>query len=428
MNKKKKKDKEEKKIKREEIKDEHYILSKDCIMTPSSSSSIDLAGILRAGLPAYIARYGPLPEKQWKVVNHIMHCRSAAMGARVYTCNQCDYTTLLYNSCKDRHCPQCQGIARATWVQKRLDDLLPVGYFHVVFTLPDSLNPFVLRNKRVLYDMLFAASSAALLQLSADPRWLGAVIGCIAVLHTWGQNLMDHPHIHCIIPAGGLKKNLTEWKYFRPDFLFPTAVLGTVFQGKFLAAFQQAIAAGQIQLPGVLQQYTNPACMQAFIAAQYHKEWVVYIKEPFASPDQVIKYLGRYTHRIALSNNRLIGMENARVSFWYKDYRDNSRQKVMSLEVVELIRRFLLHVLPQGYVRIRYYGILSNRTKKQHLHRCFSLLQQRWEPRFSLGGVIGAMLLIFGVDISKCPQCATGRLQPGGDTCTGAAAALRDAA
>ena len=377
-------------------------------MSNSTSSSIDLAGILKAGFPSYVARHGSPTAKQWKVINNVVSCRTSAFGGRIYKCDTCNITTVMYNSCRDRHCPKCQGVARAVWVQKRVNELLPVGYFHTVFTIPNSFNPFALQNKKVVYDLLFKAVSETLMELGIDPKWLGAQIGAICVLHTWGQNLMDHPHVHCIIPGGGIKNRKNEWKYFSDTFLIPNKVMAQLFKGKFLEYFSKAVESQQIELHGKLKPYKTPTYFKAFKQKQYKKEWVVYTKEPFDTAEKVIKYLGRYTNRIAISNHRIISLQDGKVSFWWKDYKDNKKLKIMKLDIVEFIRRFLLHVLPNQYVRIRYFGILSNSNKTEKLSECSLLLGKRIEKQPSYQSVESSLLLIMNIDITLCPMCQNG--------------------
>ncbi|MCP4764206.1 MAG: IS91 family transposase [archaeon] len=379
-------------------------------MVQPFDKSVDLADVLREGLSAFITKYKNLPGKHWKVVNNILNCRTSVLGGHVYKCDNCEYTSIAYNSCRDRHCPKCQSVARAVWVKKRVDELLPVGYYHVVFTIPDSFNPFALRNKKVMYDLLFKAVSETLLELGLDPKWLGAKIGFICILHSWGQNLMDHPHIHCIIPGGGIKKDKKEWKYFSDKYLMPDKVMAKLFKGKFLDYFKNAVTNKQIHLLGSLRKYKNSSNFNSFKDEQYQKEWVVFSKAPFGSAEKVIKYLGKYTNRIAISNQRIISLEDGMVSFWCKDYKDNNKQKIIKLDIVEFIRRFLLHILPNGYVRIRYFGILSNSNKNEKLTNCFNLLGERWEKQSSPQNASSCLLFIMNIDITLCPNCKTGHM------------------
>ncbi len=378
-------------------------------MSTKSHKTITVADIFRQGLDRYLSRYNNLYAKEWKVVNNILNCRTQALGGHIYMCDNCDSITILYNSCRDRHCPICQSTARALWVQKRINELIPVGYFHTVFTIPDSFNAFALRNKKVVYNILFKSVSETLLTLGIDPKRLGAEIGFIAVLHTWGQNLMDHPHIHCIIPGGGIIDNGKKWKSSRKEFLFPDRVIASLFKKKFLHYFKESIKSKQIELHGTLKKYEDVNCYKDFISSQYNKDWVVYSKKPFSSAENVIKYIGRYTHRIAISNQRLIKIKDNRIYFWWKDYRDDGKKKIMSLDLVEFIRRFLLHILPDRYVRIRYYGILSNSKRAENIKLCLKLLGKDQEE-YQYPTDILSILKIIGIDVTICPNCENGHL------------------
>jgi hypothetical protein len=328
----------------------------------TSSSTPSIADIFRAGFGDYVRQFGPFPKQHYDVANAIMRCRTEALGSHLFCCNACGSELQLHNSCRNRHCPQCQALASARWAAARMQEVLPVQYYHVVFTLPCQLNPYVLRNKELLYSILFRAVSETLLQLGKDPKRLGAQIGAISVLHTWGQTLTDHPHIHCIIPGGGIADNKSQWKPCGKKILFPVAVMRTLFRGKFLSFFREALADTKLCCPAPQEQ-----SVEQLISSLYKIPWVVYAKRPFANPNSVIKYLSAYTHRVAISNKRIISMEDGMVSFGYKDYADDSRQKTMSVPVVEFIRRFMLHVLPKGFMRIRYYGFFSNAAKKKML-------------------------------------------------------------
>jgi hypothetical protein len=279
-----------------------------------------------------------------------------------------------YNSCRDRHCPKCQTSRQVAWVESRLGRLLPVPYFHVVFTLPEQLHPLGLKNRRVLYDLLFRAASETLLELAADPRRLGAQIGFTAVLHTWGQNLLFHPHLHCVVTGGGLSRDGQHWVAGREDYFLPVRVLGQLFRGKFLAGLKAAYEAGQLALAGSVESLRDPAEFRQLLGTLYRQRWVVYAKPPFGGAEQVYRYLGRYTHRVAISNARLVALEHDRVTFRYKDYADGAREKRMTLDAEEFIRRFLLHVLPKGFVRIRHYGLLAGRNVDTKLTQCHRLL------------------------------------------------------
>lgn len=337
---------------------------------------LELSDVFRVGFADYCSKERVLPLEHYKVANAIMSCHTAAQGGHVYYCGHCGHEAITYNSCRNRHCPSCQAAARAEWVDNRVEELLPVPYFHVVFTVPSELNPFALRNKQVFYNILFKAASETLRALAEQKKYLGADIGFIAVLHTWGQNLMDHPHLHCVVPAGGLSDDRSQWKSTPyKDFLFPVKVVSQLFRGKFLDLFRKAVDNKEILFHGTLQQYeANPKAYRRLVDSLYKTEWVVYTKAPFGGPETVLKYLGRYTHRIAFSNSRITELTEETVSFKWKDYADNDRVKVMSLSHGEFIRRFLLHVLPTGFVRIRYFGFLGQAVKKERLQLCRELL------------------------------------------------------
>jgi hypothetical protein len=330
----------------------------------------EVADVFRKGFSSYCEEYGPLPKEHYTIANAIMSCHTAALGGHVYCCDHCGRDLISYNSCRNRHCPSCQGSARAQWVEKRVEEVLPIPYFHAVFTIPSQLNPFILRNKVSGYTLLFKAASETLLELANDPKHLGAKSGFICVLHTWGQNLLDHPHLHCIIPNGGLCGD--QWCDGKNDnFLFPVDVVSVLFRGKFMAYFKEALLSGALLLHGDLQQYDHSkAQLQSIIDQCYSVNWNVYLELPFGSPVQVLKYIGRYTHRVAIANNRIVAVTDTHVTFRWKDYADKNRTKIMTLTHVEFIRRFLLHVLPKGFMRIRYYGFLGSRIRKQSLQCC----------------------------------------------------------
>ena len=378
-----------------------------------------LADIFRKGFSSYCSQNKVLHTQHYKVANAIMSCHTAALGGHVFRCESCGNKNISYNSCRNRHCPSCQAAARFEWVDNRMKELLPVPYFHVVFTLPCELNPFALRNKRVVYNILFKAAAETLHTLAAREKYLGAAIGFIAVLHTWGQNLMDHPHLHCIVPAGGISSDKSQWKQTpRETFLFPVKVVARLFRGKFLALFRQAVADREIAFHGTLQPFeTDTSSLGRLIDRLYKTEWVVYAKPPFAGPGAVLKYLGRYTHRIAISNRRIIGVTDTTVSFRWKDYADNNRQKVMTLSTAEFIRRFLLHVLPAGFVRIRYFGFLGQAVKKEKLQQCRELLgeepvKQESETDWANRDTVVPNDLSDSKPRWCCPVCGKGRLVP----------------
>lgn len=334
---------------------------------------LEVADILRAHGQAYRAAH-PVSPQQAAVMRHLVQCRTAALGGHVDACDQCGFVRISYNSCRDRHCPKCQAIDRERWIEARLERVLPVEHFHVVFTLPQELNPLALRNQALLYSLLFKAASQTLLELAADPKRLGAQVGFTAILHTWGQNLLFHPHLHCVVTAGGLSADGQRWIPSRQDYLLPVKVLGRLFRGKFLAGLQELYQAGRLALVGSTAPLADRRVFAALRDRLYRTHWVVYAKPPFGGVDQVFRYLGRYSHRVAISNSRLLGLQDGVVAFRYKDYRDHHRWKVMHLTAEEFIRRFLLHVLPQRFIRIRHYGLLAGRNVDSKLRHCRSLL------------------------------------------------------
>ncbi len=342
-------------------------------MSPPLRPRLEVADILRAHGPAYRARH-PVSPEQARVMTSLAQCRTAALGGHVDSCDGCGFVRISYNSCRDRHCPKCQASERAAWVDARLERLLPVDYFHVVFTLPEQLQPLVLKNRRALYGVLFKAASRTLLELAADPQRLGAQIGVTAVLHTWGQNLLFHPHLHCVVTGGGLSPDGGRWVPSRSDYFLPVQVLSRLFRGKFLAELKQLQLTGQLILTGSVAHLAQPQSFQQLLDCLYRTSWVVYAKPPFGGAAQVYRYLGRYTHRVAISNSRLISLQGDRVRFQYKDYADAQKSKELTLSAEEFLRRFLLHVLPQGFVRIRHYGLLASPNVQTKLKRCQWLL------------------------------------------------------
>lgn len=340
---------------------------------------LELAEILRQHGEAFGQRH-PVSSAQARVMRRLRECRTAALGGHVDLCDGCGFTRISYNSCRDRHCPKCQALARAEWLEARLARLLPVPYFHVVFTLPNSLNPLMLRNQRELYGLLFRCAAETLLELAADPEHLGAKIGFTAILHTWGQNLLFHPHLHCVVTGGGLALDGQTWIAARPAFFLPVKVLGRLFRGKFLAALRRLWKAKGLQFAGSTEALSETKVWRKFMRDLYRCNWVVYAKPPFGGPEQVFRYLGRYSHRVAISNARLIEMKAGRVSFWYKDYAAGNQRKVMSLDAEEFIRRFLLHALPKGFTRIRHYGLLAGRNLETDHARCRELLNVQAPP------------------------------------------------
>ncbi len=330
-------------------------------------ASLEVADIFRAAGPAYrSAHAGHLSLTQLKVMTAIETCRTAALGGHVEACTDCGHWRIAYNSCRNRHCPKCQGAAARTWLAEREGDLLPVGYFHVVFTLPTEVADIAFQNKALLYDLLFKAASETMLTIAADPKHLGARIGVTAVLHTWGSAMTHHPHIHMIVPGGGIAPGGERWISSRPAFLLPVRVLGALFRRLFLTRLMALHAIGKLGLFGHLAHLVDRRAFLRHLSPVKKKRWVVYAKPPFAGPEAVLAYLSRYTHRVAISNRRLIAFDASSVTLRYKDYRRDGpeRQRAMTLTTTEFIRRFLLHVLPRGFHRIRHYGLLAASSRK----------------------------------------------------------------
>ncbi|MBL0935965.1 MAG: IS91 family transposase [Rhizobiaceae bacterium] len=346
-------------------------------------ASVEVADIFRAAGPAYRAAHaGHLSLAQLKVMSAIENCRTAALGGHVEACEDCGQWRIAYNSCRNRHCPKCQGAAAWTWLAEREADLLPVGYFHVVFTLPAEVADIALQNKALVYDLLFKTASETMLTIAADPKHLGARIGITAVLHTWGSAMIHHPHVHMIVPGGGIAPDGSRWISSRPAFLLPVRVLGKLFRRLFLTRLLALRDAGQLGFFGTMAHLTERRAFLRHLARVRTKRWVVYAKAPFAGPEAVLAYLSRYTHRVAISNRRLIAFDDRGVTFRYKDYRRDGedRQQVMTLAVDEFIRRFLIHVLPRGFHRIRHYGLLAGSARKASLALARELLDVATPP------------------------------------------------
>ena len=341
------------------------------------AGGIEVADVFRRHGPAFRAtRSEHLDRDQRRVMGAIEACRTAALGGHARRCADCGHTAIAYNSCRNRHCPKCQGWAREAWVAARRAELLPVPYFHVVFTLPAPVGAIAFQNKAAVYAILFRAAAETLRLIAADPRHLGAKIGGIAVLHNWGQAMQHHPHVHCIVPGGGLSPDRTRWVACKPGFFLSVKVLGRLFRRLFLERLATLFADGGLRFFGELVPLSEPRAFAAHCAALRRIDWVVYAKPPFGGPEQVLAYLGRYTHRVAIANSRLVAMTDDAVSFRWKDYRHEGRPKVMTLAPVEFMRRFLLHVLPPGFHRIRHFGFLANSHRAARLARCRQLLAQ----------------------------------------------------
>lgn len=347
-----------------------------------------------------------------RVIRNIVKCRTAALGGHLERCGDCDFQRPVYNSCRDRHCPKCQTMTKERWLDARKSELLPVEYFHKVFTLPHELNALTLANKRVILNLLFMAVSETLLSFGADKRSrLQAKVGFTLILHTWNQKLMDHFHLHCVIPAGGLSSDGNQWiRSPNPGFLFSVKALGLVFRGKFLGALLAASEQGRLRFPGGLRDLESRGGFNSMIETLRSKEWVVYSKAPFGGPEKVLEYLGRYTHRIAISNNRIQDIDSEGVSFTFRDRANGNIKKVEKIAGSEFARRFLLHTLPLGFVRIRHFGFLASRCKSKLLSKCREALNM--EPYERPAKITSEALLLerCGIDILKCPQCAAGRM------------------
>jgi hypothetical protein len=341
---------------------------------------------------------------QHKAMNAIMNCRTEKLGGHADVCSSCGLTKISYNSCRNRHCPKCQTLAKEKWIDNQKYDLLNVGYFHVVFTVPDILNPVIYQNQEMMYNLLFRTVAETLQELSYDKKYLGATIGFTSVLHTWGQNLMFHPHIHCIVPAGGLTGD-GKWRNSRKKFFLPVKVLSRKFRGKFLALMKNE----KLSFSGKAEYLSHPKAFADLINSAYRKEWIVYCKPPFKDAGCVVEYLGRYTHRVAISNHRILKFDNGQVSFKWRDYKDNSKWKVMSVSVEEFIRRFLLHILPNRFMKIRHYGILGNRNKTKKLTLCKKLTNTVLKIK-KKASTLELIQRMTGRDIGKCPACGAGRL------------------
>ncbi len=376
-------------------------------------SGPEVADIFRRYGAAYRESYGAsLCTAQRRVMSAIELCRTAALGGHVERCDRCDHQRICYNSCRDRHCPKCQSLARAQWLEDRRSELLDTQYFHVVFTVPQPIAALALQNKESVYNILFRATAEALRTIAADPKHLGAQIGFFAVLHTWGQALSHHPHLHCVVPGGGISPDGTRWVSCRPNFFLPVSVLARLFRRLFLEHLQQAFDAGDLKFFSSLDPLRMRDAFLRYLAPIRKKDWVVYAKKPFAGPEEVLKYVARYTHRIAITNNRLLDTNDGKVQFRWKDYRDGNRQKTMTLGADEFIRRFLLHVLPDGFRRIRYFGFLASRYRAEKLALCQQLMQMpppkaTHEANTDYRDRYEALT---GISLRTCPLCRCGTM------------------
>ena len=379
-----------------------------------SATGLEVADIFRCLGPSYRRDHAEhLSREQHRVMRAIECCRTAVLGGHVEQCDACGHQRIAYNSCRNRHCPKCQSLTRAQWLEDRHTELLPVEYFHVVFTLPQEIAAIAYQNKALVYDMLFRASAQTLRAIAADPKHLDAEIGFIAILHTWGQNLLHHPHLHCVVPGGGISADGQRWIACRPGFFLPVRVLSRLFRRLFLADLHRAHQSGALQFFHELAPLQDPQAFARYLEPVTRAEWVVYAKPPFGGPEHVLEYLGRYTHRVAISNHRLVEFTGDEVAFRWKDYRHESRSKVMRLPAEEFMRRFLLHVLPSGFQRIRHYGFLANRVRADKLQRCRDLLgapapeatgpdaPEDYRDRYQR---------LTGVSLRDCPCCGRGRM------------------
>jgi len=375
---------------------------------------MEVADIIRQHGAAFLEQHGAcLPSEQRRTLRDLERCRTAALGGHLAQCDHCGTRHLLYHSCRNRHCPTCQGGQRAAWLEREAGFLLPVEYFHVVFTLPAAVADLALANRRRLYGLLFEAASATLREVAADPRHLGAEIGTLLVLHTWGQNLHHHPHVHGIVTGGGLScdrrgrvEDQPRWLSCRPGFFLPVRVLSRVFRGKYLAGVRRLYDAGQLVLPAAL---VEAAAFAAWLTPLYGQDWVVYAKPPFGGPEQVLKYLARYTHRVAIGNSRLVSQDEETVTFTHKDYAQGGQQRVLRLTGVEFLRRFVQHVLPRGFVKVRHYGLLANRVREAQLAQCRWLLAL---ARVAVTVVVALSAVQPAPEPAalSCPVCGVGRL------------------
>lgn len=378
-----------------------------CQRLATARRGVELADIFHAHGESY-RRDHPLPVSHLKVMQAVERCRTAALGGHLAQCDSCGYERPAYNSCRNRHCPKCQSLAKVKWLDKQKSELLPVGYFHLVFTLPHELNALILTNKKILLSDLFKAGGETLVEFGRTR--LGGQIGLITVLHTWEQTLLDHFHLHCLVPAGALSFDQKRWRPARQNFLFPVKALSVVFRGKFLDLLKSAFARNKLLFVGQSASLADPIAFKLLIDALRKKTWIVYAKKPFGSPVHVLDYLGRYIHRVALSNDRIVSAHSREVTFSYRDRKNHDRKKTMTLEAHEFIRRFLLHVIPKGFVRVRHSGVLANRSKSL-LSKCRQLLDLNpVVPKLPQKSVHQLMLELTGIDITRCPLCQKGTL------------------
>jgi hypothetical protein len=376
-----------------------------------NQQQVELADIFRLYADDY-RKSNPVSYKQLKVMHHVEICRTAALGGHIEQCDQCGFEQIAYNSCRDRHCPKCQTLTKEQWLNDRKAELIPCGYFHLVFTLPHELNPIILSNKRTTLNILFAAVNHTLQAFAKDPQWrLEGRLGFISVLHTWSQTLIDHFHLHCLIPAGALSFTKDSWIPAHDKYLFKITSLASAFKNRYLKLLSGAYLKDQLVFTKKTAALESKPNFQQLIDSVSKKKWIAYAKRPFAGPQQVLDYLGRYTHRVAISNNRIVSIENGKVTFTYKDRQKKDEIKKMTLDAHEFIRRFLLHVLPKGLIKIRYFGFLAHTNKKKDI----PLIRKLIDPDATLPEKINEsisemMLRLTGIDISCCPVCKKGKM------------------
>lgn len=371
---------------------------------------MNIQDLFRDSFSRYKQSYKPSLE-QSKTARDILNCRTSALGGRTYECGSCGHNQVSYNSCRNRHCTQCQGVNKDIWVDNRKKDILNAPYYHVVFTMPEQLHQIIYHNQRLLYDLMYKAIAETLMELSKDKKYLGAQIGFFSVLHTWGQNLHYHPHIHTVVLAGGLTEQ-NEWRAASKKFFIPVKVLSRKFRGKYLYYLKQYYRQGLLEFYNDAKIYKNKEVFQDLLDKCYSLDWYSYTKKTFEGPLAVMEYLGRYTHRIAISNNRIISIDKDTVTFGVRDYQNDNKKKTVTLTKIEFIRRFLMHVLPKGFVKIRHYGILANRNKKTRLTLCRKLTRSpKYKPQFDGLSVLEIVSIILKKDVRQCPGCRTSPLQ-----------------
>ena len=374
---------------------------------PNTKQRVELADIFRA----HSHEFGKLPIEHYKIITDIVNCRTSVLGGHKYQCDNCGYEDISYNSCRNRHCPKCQTITKLQWIEARKEDLLHIPYFHMVFTISNLFNPIALRNKKIVYDLIFSAASESLKEIAQ--KRLGIKIGIVAILHTWGQNLMDHPHIHCLVPGGGLSLDESKFLKSKEYYFLPVKWISKVFKEKFIQGLEKAVKKGKLDFMGEIEYLKDKGELDTLIAKAKSLDWMVYSKKPFAGPEEVLEYIGRYTHRVAISNNRILKLENGMVDFQWKDYKDNSKVKVMRLTAHEFIRRFLLHSLPSEFRRIRYFGFLSSAHCKKKIALCKKLLGEKTKDKESCPEKESwqeLLLRITGIDVNLCPKCKIGHM------------------